>query len=160
VDTPQVRIMLAEENSLLVSVRSWEEYIGATSGYPWLAPRGRIAGAVWAASGTGADDIQYYRSPDGTMRSYPEIEASWRQAGITPDRRVAFYCGTGWRAAEAFLYVHLMGWPHVSVYDGGWLEWCQDAANPVEIGAPAASGLGSPLPEEGAVTAGVGGRGH
>jgi thiosulfate/3-mercaptopyruvate sulfurtransferase len=45
--------------------------------------------------------------------------------------RIAFYCGTGWRASLAFFYAWLMGWEHISVYDGGWFEWSSDPANPV-----------------------------
>ncbi|MEJ2247847.1 MAG: rhodanese-like domain-containing protein, partial [Acidobacteriota bacterium] len=47
-----------------------------------------------------------------------------------------FYCGTGWRASEAFFYAYLMGWERISVYDGGWFEWSLDARNPVETGIP------------------------
>src|SRR5262245_33237817 len=53
-----------------------------------------------------------------------------------PDKRVAFYCGTGWRASEAFFYAYLMGWPTIAVYDGGWWAWVQDPANPIAVGAP------------------------
>jgi thiosulfate/3-mercaptopyruvate sulfurtransferase len=42
------------------------------------------------------------------MRSYDDIAAQWRTWGVTPDKRVAFYCGTGWRASEAFFYAYLM----------------------------------------------------
>jgi thiosulfate/3-mercaptopyruvate sulfurtransferase len=45
--------------------------------------------------------------------------------------QIAFYCGTGWRASLAFFYAWLMGWQRISVYDGGWLEWSSDPANPV-----------------------------
>jgi thiosulfate/3-mercaptopyruvate sulfurtransferase len=31
----------------------------------------------------------------------------------------------------------LMGWPRVSVYDGGWFEWSNDESNPYETGMPA-----------------------
>ena len=67
---------------------------------------------------------------------YHEIEGNWQDAGITPDRQVAFYCGTGWRASETFFYAHLMGWERVAVYDGGWHEWSQDESNPIEVGEP------------------------
>jgi len=30
----------------------------------------------------------------------------------------------------------LMGWPNVSVYDGGWFEWSNDPKNPFETGVP------------------------
>jgi len=70
------------------------------------------------------------------MRNYQEIASFWRGAGITPDKRVIFSCGTGWRAAEAFFYAYLMGWPRIAVYDGGWLEWSLSGSNPIEVGEP------------------------
>jgi thiosulfate/3-mercaptopyruvate sulfurtransferase len=81
--------------------------------------------------------MQHYRGPDNTMRPYPEIEANWKAGGITADKRIAFHCGTGWRASESFFYAYLMGWDRMAVYDGGWLEWSSDPANPVEVGVPA-----------------------
>src|SRR5437773_825026 len=54
-----------------------------------------------------------------------------------PDKCVAFYCGTGWRASETWCYAYLMGWPRIAVYDGGWFEWSQDPiSNPIEVGVP------------------------
>ena len=54
--------------------------------------------------------MQHYRTVDNTMRPYPEIAANWAEAGITADKWVAFYCGTGWRASETWFYAYLMGW--------------------------------------------------
>src|SRR2546423_1753497 len=69
----------------------------------------------------------------------PEIAANGRSAGIAPDKWVAFYCGTGWRAGETWFYAYLMGWPRIAVYDGGWFEWSQDpVSNPIEVGEPVA----------------------
>ena len=67
----------------------------------------------------------------------PPVPASLK-VGVTPDKRNAFYCGTGWRGSEAFFNAWLLGWPRVSVFDGGWLEWSNDAENPVETGIPEA----------------------
>jgi thiosulfate/3-mercaptopyruvate sulfurtransferase len=139
IDTEQVKAILADGNAALVSVRSWAEYIGETSGYSYIKPRGRIAGAVWGHSGSDPHHMQHYRNVDNTMRNYHEIASNWRDVGVTPDKRVAFYCGTGWRASEAFFYAHLMGWTNISVYDGGWLEWSLDKSNPVELGDPRSS---------------------
>ena len=83
--------------------------------------------------------MRQYRNVDNTMRAYPEIAARWQDAGITPDKRVAFYCGTGWRASEAWFCALLMGWPRIAVYDGGWLEWAQDPSNPIEVGGQSSS---------------------
>lgn len=130
------KALLSDDQGVLVSVRSWDEYIGKTSGYDYIQAKGHIAGAIWGHSGSDPYHMEDYRNPDGTMRSYHEIEANWWQAGIAPDKKVAFYCGSGWRASEAFFYAYLMGWQHIAVYDGGWLEWSQDANNLIALGMP------------------------
>jgi thiosulfate/3-mercaptopyruvate sulfurtransferase len=138
IDLPEAKAILADqEGAALVSVRTWREHIGAVSGYNYIGPAGRIVGDVWGNCGTDAYHMQHYRTVDNTMRSYVEIAANWAEAGIRPDKRVSFYCGTGWRAAETWFYAYLMGWPRISVYDGGWYEWSQDPVNnPIAIGEP------------------------
>jgi len=129
------RILADGHGAALVSVRTWNEHIGRTSGYNYIAPAGRIAGDVWGNCGSDAYHMQHYRNLDNTMRPYPEIAANWAQAGVTSAKWVAFYCGTGWRASETWFYAYLMGWPRIAVYDGGWHEWSQDPDNnPIESG--------------------------
>jgi molybdopterin synthase sulfurtransferase len=136
VDIDEAKQMLAErDDAALVSVRTRSEQVGQVSGYRYIGTRGRIAGDVWGNSGPPASDAQHYRNADNTIRAYPEIATNWQKAGITPGKRVAFYCGTGWRASEAWFCAHLMGWPRIAVYDGGWYEWSQDPINnPIEAG--------------------------
>ena len=137
VDIDDAKRILADDQAALVSVRTWREHIGAVSGYNYIGPAGRIAGDVWGNCGTDAYHMQHYRNVDNTMRAYPEIAANWGQAGILPDKWVAFYCGTGWRAAETWFYAYLMGWDRIAVYDGGWFEWSQDPTNnPIQVGEP------------------------
>src|SRR5438093_5936599 len=132
------QILRDRENATLVSVRTWREHIGAVSGYNYIGPAGRIAGDVWGNCGSDAYHMQHYRNVDNTMRAYPEIAANWAAAGIVPEKWVAFYCGTGWRASETWFYAWLMGWPRIAVYDGGWFEWSQDPVNnPIGIGVAA-----------------------
>ena len=132
-------ILSDQEHAALVSVRTWREHIGAVSGYNYIAPAGRIAGDIWGNCGSDAYHMEHYRNVDNTMRSYPEIASNWNNAGITGDKWVAFYCGTGWRASETWFYAYLMGWPRIAVYDGGWFEWSKDPiGNPIEVGEPAA----------------------
>ena len=136
IDIEEAKEILADPaTAALVSVRTWREHIGEVSGYNYIEPAGRIAGDVWGNCGTDAYHMQHYRNVDNTMRAYPEIAANWEAAGITPDKWVAFYCGTGWRASETWFYALLMDWKHVAVYDGGWYEWSSDpASNPIEVG--------------------------
>jgi 3-mercaptopyruvate sulfurtransferase SseA len=142
VDIDEAKEILADPaGAALVSVRTWREHIGDVSGYNYIGPAGRIKGDVWGNCGTDAYHMQHYRNIDNTMRAYPEIAANWEDAGITPDKWVAFYCGTGWRASETWFYAYLQGWQRIAVYDGGWFEWSQDPIkNPIEIGLPEAIG--------------------
>ena len=136
VDVPQAKQMLASEDAELVCVRSWPEYIGEVSGYNYIEKKGRIPGAIFGNCGSDAYHMENYRNVDHTTREFHEIEANWKDAGITPDKHLAFYCGTGWRGSEAFYNAWLMGWPRVSVFDGGWFEWSNDPENPYETGIP------------------------
>ena len=138
IDIEEAKAILSDPaGAALVSVRTWKEHTGRVSGYNYIEPKGRIAGDVWGNCGSDAYHMQHYRNVDNTMRPYPEIAANWADAGITPDKWVAFYCGTGWRASETWFYAYLMGWERIAVYDGGWFEWSQDPINnPIEVGDP------------------------
>lgn len=130
----QARALLHRQDASLVSIRSWPEFIGTTSGYSYIKPKGEIAGARWGHAGSDSTHMEDFHNPDGTMRSAEDITAMWRQWNIRPDQQVSFYCGTGWRASETFMYARAMGWKNISVYDGGWYEWSSDPKNPVQTG--------------------------
>jgi molybdopterin synthase sulfurtransferase len=137
VDLEEAREILADPAANLVSVRSWPEYIGQVSGYNYIERTGRIPGSVFGNCGSDAYHMENYRNLDHTTREFGEIAEIWREVGVAPDKRNAFYCGTGWRGSEAFFNAWLLGWPRVAVYDGGWYEWSSDERNPIETGDPA-----------------------
>jgi len=136
-DLPEAREILQSTDQNLVSVRSWREFIGEVSGYNYIQKKGRIPGAVFGNCGSDAYHMENYRNLDHTGREYQEIRQMWAEVGVTPARHNSFYCGTGWRASEAFYNAWLMGWNDISVYDGGWFEWSSDERNPCETGIPA-----------------------
>ncbi|WP_432407746.1 sulfurtransferase [Wukongibacter sp. M2B1] len=136
IDTKEAKEILANDNQELVSIRSWAEYLGETSGYSYIKPKGRIKGAVWGHAGSDPYHMEDYRNINGTMKNYKEIAKNWEDFGITADKKAAFFCGTGWRASEAFFDAYLMGWENIAVYDGGWFEWSMDESNPVDSGEP------------------------
>jgi len=131
--TSQARELMAAPDGVLASIRTEAEFLGKDSGYSYISAKGDIPGARWGRAGEDGDvnSMSAYQQADGSMRAAAEIAAQWAEAGIVPELRTAFYCGTGWRASLAFFYAWLMGWPHISVYDGGWCEWSGDTSNPV-----------------------------
>jgi molybdopterin synthase sulfurtransferase len=133
IDTRQARALLDQDDGVLVSTRTRDEFIGKTSGYDYIEAKGEIAGARWGRA-CNDDDVHRmseFHHADGSLRSPEDILRLWRAAGIGPGQHAAFYCGTGWRASLAFIYAWLMDWERISVYDGGWCEWSRDPGNPV-----------------------------
>ncbi len=135
VDLEEAEAILKNKNKNLVCMRSWREYIGEVSGYNYIEKKGRIPGSVFANCGSDPYHLENYRNLDHTTREYHEIEENWAEAGITPDKFNAFYCGTGWRGSEAFFNAWFMGWPSIALFDGGWFEWSNNNY-PFETGIP------------------------
>lgn len=139
IDLDDAKKVLADKNGRLVDIRSWKEYIGEISGYDYIKPKGRPAGAVWGHCGSSTSSLEDFRNPDNTMRNSKEILKMWKDFGISPENRLSFYCGTGWRAAEVLWYADVMGLENISLYDGGWNEWSGNTGNTpeaIEIGEP------------------------
>ncbi len=134
VSLAEAKRILASSNANLISVRSWLEYTGEVSGYNYIDRKGCIPGSVFADCGSDAYHMENYRNPDHTCREYHEVSFAWYKLGVVPERLNAFYCGTGWRASEAFFNAWLMGWPSLAVYDGGWYEWSRHADNSIQRG--------------------------
>ena len=128
-DLAQTRDLLARGAGALVSIRTWTEFIGATSGYSYIEAKGDIPGALWGRAGVDGDinSMADFHDAHGCMKPAADIAAMWRAAGIHPGRATVFYCGTGWRASLAFFYAWLMGWERIAGYDGGWCEWSRAA---------------------------------
>jgi thiosulfate/3-mercaptopyruvate sulfurtransferase len=70
-----------------------------------------------------------------SLRTYAEVLSHWRNAGFRLDKKMYFYCGTGWRSGLYTFYAYLLDWPAAS-YDGGWFEWTYYPDNPIETGTP------------------------
>jgi thiosulfate/3-mercaptopyruvate sulfurtransferase len=132
VDTAEVSALMHRPDVTLVSVRTWAEFMGRTSGYDYIAEVGEITGARWGHAGVDGDvnDMGAFHTHGGLMMDSTHIGALWRDQGIESLGHTVFYCGTGWRASLAFFYAWLMGWERISVYDGGWFEWSSDPSNP------------------------------
>ena len=136
IETPK-EIMLAQQNGLkLISNRAWDEYTGKVSGYDYIPGKGEPQGAIWGFAGTDSSNMADFYDPDGTLRNPNEIFALWKTQGIEKGNKLAFYCGTGWRAGVPWFMTQLAGWKDTLIYDGGWNQWQMDSVYPVQKGAP------------------------
>lgn len=125
------------ETYTLVDNRTWDEHIGKISGYSYHKIKGRIPGSVFGYAGkSDAYSLDYFRNPDKTMRNGDEIIALWQEQGIDTAKRLAFMCGSGWRAAEIFYYAEVYGLPNIGVYSDGWIGW-SNGGNTFDTGIPA-----------------------
>lgn len=146
IDIDQAKAILKKDplRHSLVSIRTWHEYTGKTSGYSYIKPKGRIVGSKWGHAGSDANNVSDFLNPDGSMKSARDIQHLWKDSNITSDQQVAFYCGTGWRAAEVFFYSYVMGWKNISVFDGGWYQWSADKNNPTSSATILKPGTNAP----------------
>ncbi|WP_313756692.1 rhodanese-like domain-containing protein [Tissierella sp.] len=120
----------------LVDNRTWDEYIGESSGYSYHDKKGRIPGAIFGNAGkTDSNSLDYYRNLDNTMRNGEEIVNMWKEYGIDTNKHLSFMCGSGWRAAEVLYYANVMGLDNTSLYSDGWIGWSNNN-NPSETGEP------------------------
>lgn len=119
---------------VIADIRTRKEYDGITAPYTYIPTKGRIKDAKWGEAGDGPWTMEAYVNSDGTFKRLQEIEQMWAKNGITRDKHVAFYCGTGWRSSLAFYFAYMMGWPQISNFDSGWYEWSmgpEATSNPV-----------------------------
>lgn len=114
----------------LVSIRSYEEFTGKTSGYSYIPKAGEPKGAVWGK------DTDAYLHEDGTVITMNEMIELWSELDFSVDNELSFYCGTGWRATVPFLIMYDSGYINMTMYDGGWNEWQMQDDLPVQIGDP------------------------
>ena len=136
ISTPEQVITMEKEGLKLISNRSWDEYTGKISGYDYIPGKGEPQGAVWGFAGTDSSNMADYYDPDNTLRNPIEIFELWKGQNIKKGDKLAFYCGTGWRAGVPWFITQLAGWENTYIYDGGWNAWQMDSKYPVQKGAP------------------------
>lgn len=112
-----------------ISTRSYEEYIGETSGYSYIPKACELPGAIY-----GHDEADYKNS-DGTYIRYTDMIKMLEAEGVDTSKEMVFYCGTGWRAALPILKFYEKGIT-AKLFDGGWNEWQMHDELPAQLGDP------------------------
>ena len=118
-----VRAAIGRGDRVIVDTRSDAEYHGTLV----RATRG---GAV-----PGAVHIEWTRNltPSGEFKPANELKKMYQDAGVTPDREVITYCQGGYRAAQSYVALRLLGYPRVRMYIGSWKEWADRTELPIEL---------------------------
>lgn len=134
----EVSKKLKEDNKFkLVSIRSYDEFTGKTSGYTYIPKAGEPEGAVWGKGGSDPYHMEDYTNDDGTVIDMDQMLDLWKDLQFTDKDNLSFYCGTGWRATIPFLIMYENGYTNISLYDGGWFQWQFEGSTlPVQVGDP------------------------
>jgi thiosulfate/3-mercaptopyruvate sulfurtransferase len=129
---PQLRATAAEVLSLLhqpgvnlVDARDAGQFTGALARGD--GRRGHIPGAI----NIPREDLVDPQT--GTFRNNEELQQIFSQAGVSPDQHVVAYCNGGVAATSVLFSLALLGYPHITNYDGSWNEWGSRQDLPVEI---------------------------
>jgi len=135
----EVRATLEEVKELvnigpgvLLDVRPVQLYTGEKG---FWKRNGHIKGAINHFWGEDLED-------DGTWKSKDELKQAYEKLGATPGKTIIVSCGQGLMSAHSyFMLKHILGYPKVKNYDGGFNEWSNIDELPVE------AELGKPSPD-------------
>ena len=118
-----VKNAIGNPDAVIVDTRTDAEHEGSLI-------RARRGGAV-----PGAVHIEWTRNlgESGEFKSAADLKKMYTDAGVTPDREVITYCQGGYRAANSYLALRLLGYPRVRMYIGSWKEWGDREDLPIEV---------------------------
>ena len=120
-DADEVRRSLGSKNVMIVDARSREEYNGSEVRG---ARRGHIPKAVNIDWSNNVKNNSF-KSKDKLARIYSKIPRN---------TQIITYCQGGYRAANTFLVLKMLGYKRVKMYLGSWGEWANKFDLPVSKG--------------------------
>jgi thiosulfate/3-mercaptopyruvate sulfurtransferase len=117
-----VKNAIGSRDAVIVDTRTDAEHEGSLV-------RARRGGAV-----PGAVHIEWTRNlAESEFKPASDLKKMYTDAGVTPDREVITYCQGGYRAANSYLALRLLGYPRVRMYIGSWKEWGDREDLPIEV---------------------------
>ncbi|HEY1921023.1 MAG TPA: sulfurtransferase [Streptosporangiaceae bacterium] len=115
-------VLDAAQAGVLLDARDEERYLGLTE------PVDKVAGHIpGAASAPTSGNI----GPDGQFLPAASLHDRFAAIGVTQDRPVTVYCGSGITAAHEILALEAAGYT-ATLYPGSWSHWIEDDTRPVE----------------------------
>jgi thiosulfate/3-mercaptopyruvate sulfurtransferase len=126
-DLSDMKSLLRDKSAQIIDARAPERFEGKA---PEPRP-GLRSGHI-----PGAHNVPFGKllNQDGTLKSAPELQRLFEQAGIDLNKPVVTSCGSGITASVLALGLAEIGHRRTSVYDGSWSEWGADQSLPIETG--------------------------
>jgi thiosulfate/3-mercaptopyruvate sulfurtransferase len=118
----------SKKKSFIIDARSKDEYDGS-------AIRAAHAGHIPTAINIDWNDNLDHGS---VFKSYDKMEQMY--SNIPKDGDVIMYCQGGYRAANSFVALKMLGYKNVRMYLGSWGEWGNKLDLPVETKKPSGGG--------------------
>lgn len=118
---------LQSKNLVMIDSRSPKMYSGEEGDE---RRRGHIPGAInifWETTLEG-NEIKIWKKRE-------DLERYFSGFGLAKDKEIIVYCQTGKEASLLFFTLkHILHFPNVRLYRGGWLEWSSNTNLPIKTG--------------------------
>ena len=122
-----VRDRLSAKNVVMIDARPPKQYSGEEGEE---IRRGHIPGArnvYWETTLEG-EEVRIWKKKE-------DLEKLFAESGVTKDKEIVVYCRAGRESSHLYFTLkYVLGFPHVRLYRGSWIEWSADRNMPIKIG--------------------------
>lgn len=122
-----VRDRMTAKNIVILDARPPKQYSGEEGEE---IRKGHIPGAknlFWETTLEG-EEVKVWKKRE-------DLEKLLTESGVTKNKEIIVHCRTGREASHLYFTLkYVLGFPHVRLYRGSWVEWSADKNMPVKIG--------------------------
>ena len=121
----EVLSLIGKQGVQLVDARDEGQYSGKV-----VRGHGR-AGHIPGASSLPREELIDPKT--GAFRSNQELQQIFAARQVSPEEHVMAYCNGGVAATTVLFSLAMLGYPHLTNYDGSWNEWGVRQDLPTEV---------------------------